>query len=189
MNIMLPKGFSGICRPKKYKLKFTISYGIMGYCKLIKKIPKKYLASHSFELWNNNEIHEANLKGVQKRNIEKYMNPEWEFWLFRNNQMGASQYASGIAYSQARVGMPYDIPAFLKFLVKFIPQIKWAYHCSEFQAFVIRIGKMLKWVPLITKPHKVTPSDAFVYAMSEQGKKDDWELRLYWNGKELLNKY
>lgn len=186
MSFNLPKGCAGFVRPKKFNF---ISWGIMTYSMIKERIPKRYRVPHAFMLWENGKIHESNLEGNQERDISKYMNENWEFWLFRNDQMSTNQYNSGRAFSQARIGLPYDIPAFLKFLIKWIPQVKWADICSEFQALVIRFGIKLQWVPSIDKSHKITPSKAFMYADSAQGKLDNWCFICYWNGKEKLNIY
>lgn len=187
MNLKtFPKGCVGFCRPKKFKF---IPWGIMQYSKWKEHIPKRYRVSHCFMLWEKNLIHESTLNGNQERNIEKYMNKDWEIWLFRNDQMGAKQYAQGRGYSQGRIGLPYDIPNFVRFLIKWIPQVKWADVCSEFQSMVVRLGLMLPWVRSIKDLYKITPSKAFSYAISNIGKEDCWNLLFYWNGKELLNQY
>jgi hypothetical protein len=183
---LFPGGCMGFCRPTHFK---PIPASIMLYANWWEHIPKEYRVSHAFTLWKKNIIHESNLAGNQPREIAKYLNHDFEFWLFRNDQMTEKQYNAGRAYSQARIGLPYDIPGFFKFLIKVIPQLKWADFCSEYQALNAREGLSLPWVPGIAKPSKISPSKAFMWATTAEAKAAGWNLLFYWNGKELLNEY
>lgn len=111
------------------------------YSKHFEKIQNEFLASHAFAMFDMT-VYESNALGNQERHISKYVKNGHEFWLFAPGYINKYDYQNALAYAKGSLGRMYDYPGFLRFVFKFIPQLKYADFCSEFTAKIVEYLKL-----------------------------------------------
>ena len=168
-GIPMDKFCVGVSRSNK-----LVSKGIMLYSKYKEKIPKEFLASHSFAMFDRS-VYESNSIGNQERHITKYVNKGHEFWLFSNTYISKIRHDVALAHAKGSVGRLYDYPGFMRFVFSFIPQLKYADFCSEYVARIVQEYLRLPFIPL--PPEDITPSAILQYLMKL---KSGWQLECHY---------
>lgn len=156
-----------------------VSKGIKIYSQYIEKIPKPYLCSHAFTVFDGT-VYESNALGNQERHITKYIKNGHEFWLFKCRRfISESNYNNALSYAEGALGRVYDYPGFMSFFFKFIPQLKYGDFCSE---YATTVTNKLEVPFLKMKPEDISPSRILQYLFHT----NNWQLCTHYrDGKKL----
>jgi len=153
---------------------------IKAYSYKWEKIQKEFLASHSFAVFDGT-VYESNAAGNQERHITKYIKNGHEFWLFQYRPVLKSNYDIALSYAKGALGRMYDYPGLLRFLFKFIPQLKYGDFCSEYVAAIVQNYLKLPFIEL--KPEDISPSTILRYCSLENR---GWRLAAHYkDGKPI----
>ena len=177
----IPKGCVGIVNAKG-----MVSSAIRLCSWYKEKVPKCWLANHAFWMGRNGTIFESNAAGNQERHLTKYFESKYKCWVFSNSLLAEPHYESAEAHALGCLGRMYDYTGLMRFVFRFLPQLKYADFCSELVTRIVRNYCRIPFLK-IGKPHEVTPSGILKY-MNTDGKSEGWKLVYYWDGEKLINK-
>lgn len=171
------------------KSKNPFALAEMWFARHKEKIPEKYICSHAFTMFSKDFVHdkevkeggviyESNLAGDQRRSIDKYLNNDYEVWLYTPSLLLAdSAIQCAQAYAEGAKGKVYDLNSIAGFAFKLLPQSKYATliqrffksdnpdredFCSEYMTKIVRTELDLPLCPGLN-PEDISPSMANEY--------------------------